>query len=125
MSPLLAQSRHWVVHCTCLLSGVKRTCRFSTHMSAFDPKRTFNSHWLCFGVRPRRLRCTIVGPAQMKWCCSRVGVVRFRHHLARVSTQPEERKNSYNDDNQSNQINNIVHTSLPKLLVQTDHRVEF
>ena len=23
------------------LSGVKRTCRFALHMSAFDPKRTF------------------------------------------------------------------------------------
>jgi hypothetical protein len=31
----------------------------------------------------------------------------------RVSTQPEERKNGHNDDNQSDQINNIVHTSLP------------
>src|SRR5262249_20848579 len=28
------------VCCICLLSGVKRTCRFALHMSAFDPKRT-------------------------------------------------------------------------------------
>jgi hypothetical protein len=27
----------------CLLSGVKRTCRFALHMSALDPKRTFVS----------------------------------------------------------------------------------
>ena len=38
--------RYWhladmrLVHCTCPLSGVKRTCRFALHMSAFDPKRT-------------------------------------------------------------------------------------
>src|SRR5262245_8181697 len=40
MSPLLAQSGHWVVHCTCPLLGVKRTWRFAAHMSPFDPKRT-------------------------------------------------------------------------------------
>ena len=28
------------MHCTCLLLGVKRTCRFALQMSAFDPKRT-------------------------------------------------------------------------------------
>ena len=39
--PLLAQSGHRLVHCTCPLSGAKRTCRFALHMSAFDPKRTF------------------------------------------------------------------------------------
>jgi hypothetical protein len=38
--PLLAQSGHALMHCTCLLSGVKRTCPFALHMSAFDPKRT-------------------------------------------------------------------------------------
>src|SRR5215831_12351153 len=38
--PLLAQSRHSELHCTCLLLGVKRTCRCAPHMSAFDPKRT-------------------------------------------------------------------------------------
>ena len=38
--PLLAQSGHRLVHCTCPLSGVKRTCRVALHMSAFDPKRT-------------------------------------------------------------------------------------
>jgi hypothetical protein len=41
MSPLLAQSRHGRVHCTCQLSGVKRTCLFASHMSAYDPKRKF------------------------------------------------------------------------------------
>ena len=28
------------LHCTCPLSGVKRTCLFALHMSAYDPKRT-------------------------------------------------------------------------------------
>jgi hypothetical protein len=36
--PLLAQSGHRVLHCTCLLSGAKRTRRFALHMSAFDFK---------------------------------------------------------------------------------------
>src|SRR5262245_45514980 len=40
-SPLLALSGHGLLHCTCLLSGVKRTWLFARHMSAFDPKRTF------------------------------------------------------------------------------------
>ena len=34
--PLLAQSGHTELHCTCPLSGVKRTCRFALQMSAFD-----------------------------------------------------------------------------------------
>ncbi len=38
--PLLAQSGHPYLQRTCPLSGVKRTCRFALHMSAFDPKRT-------------------------------------------------------------------------------------
>ena len=41
--PLLAQSGHELVQRTCPLSGVKRTCPFAAHMSAFDPKRIFNS----------------------------------------------------------------------------------
>jgi len=36
----VALSGHTELHCTCLLSGVKRTCRFALQMSAFDPKRT-------------------------------------------------------------------------------------
>src|SRR5262245_22764782 len=36
--PLLALSRHGLMHCTCPLSGVKRTCLYALHMSAFDPK---------------------------------------------------------------------------------------
>src|SRR5262249_19026848 len=44
MSPLLAQSGHFYLHRKCPLSGVKRTCPFALHMSAFDPKRT--SEWL-------------------------------------------------------------------------------
>src|SRR5262245_45757940 len=38
--PRLAQTRHALVHRTCLLSGVKRTCPSALQMSAFDPKRT-------------------------------------------------------------------------------------
>ena len=38
--PLLAQSGHAELHCTCPLLWVKRTCLFGPHMSAFDPKRT-------------------------------------------------------------------------------------
>src|SRR5262245_51168557 len=38
--PLLAQSGHCSLQRTCLLLGVKRTCRFALQMSAFDPKRT-------------------------------------------------------------------------------------
>src|SRR5262249_45033937 len=38
--PLLAHSRHRLLHCACPLPGVKRTCRFALHMSAYDPKRT-------------------------------------------------------------------------------------
>src|SRR5262245_10512629 len=41
--PLLAQSRHGLVHRTCPLSGVKRTWRFVLRMSAYDPKRTLRS----------------------------------------------------------------------------------
>src|SRR5262249_31051384 len=40
MSPLLAQSRHELVRCTCPLSGVERTCVVAMHESATDPKRT-------------------------------------------------------------------------------------
>jgi hypothetical protein len=40
MSPLLAQSRHELVHRTCPLSGVKRTSLGHRRMSALDPKRT-------------------------------------------------------------------------------------
>src|SRR5262249_15041415 len=38
--PLLAQSRHEIVHRTCLLSGAKRTSLIAPQMSASDPKRT-------------------------------------------------------------------------------------
>ena len=34
--PLLAQSGHTELHCTCPLSGVKRTCHFALQMSAYD-----------------------------------------------------------------------------------------
>ena len=36
----IGTSGHAELRCTCLLSGVKRTCRFALQMSAFDPKRT-------------------------------------------------------------------------------------
>jgi hypothetical protein len=31
------------LHRECPLSGVKRTCAFALHMSAYDPKRTFST----------------------------------------------------------------------------------
>jgi hypothetical protein len=37
--PLLAQSGHPWLHCTCPLLGVKRTCLFAPQVSAFDPER--------------------------------------------------------------------------------------
>src|SRR5262245_54554226 len=52
--PLLAQSRRERVHCTCPLSGVKRTCRFALQMSAFDPKRTWRGHWNLRKIGHRR-----------------------------------------------------------------------
>ena len=39
--PLLAQSGHTELRCTCPLLGVKRTWAVALQMSAFDPKRTF------------------------------------------------------------------------------------
>src|SRR6516165_7919067 len=36
MSPLLAQSAHELVRCTCPLLGVKRTCLFALQMPAYD-----------------------------------------------------------------------------------------
>ena len=41
--PLLAQSGHTELHCTCPLLGVKRTWAGAVQMSAFDPKRTSHS----------------------------------------------------------------------------------
>jgi hypothetical protein len=40
LCPLLAQSRHAELRCKCPLLGVKRTCHFALHMSAYDPKQT-------------------------------------------------------------------------------------
>ena len=42
----MAQSGHTALHCTCPLSGVKRTSPSALHMSAFDPKRTSRSRRL-------------------------------------------------------------------------------
>ena len=39
--PLLAQSGHTELHCTCPLLGVKQTSPSALHISAFDPKRTW------------------------------------------------------------------------------------
>ena len=39
--PLLAQSGHELLHCTCPLLGAKRTCLFAPQMSAYDPERRF------------------------------------------------------------------------------------
>ena len=42
-SALLAQSGHSIMSHLVSLSGVKRTCPFALHMSAFDPKRTLTA----------------------------------------------------------------------------------
>src|SRR5215468_12710123 len=47
--PLLAQSGHSLLRCTCPLLG--RTCSFALHMSASDPKRTLAD------LRVRRFQC--------------------------------------------------------------------
>jgi hypothetical protein len=41
MSPLVAQSRHLDRADECPLPGVKRTSKFKSVTSAFDPKRTW------------------------------------------------------------------------------------
>src|SRR6516165_7762514 len=46
--PLLAQSGHSTTEFRCPLLGVKRTCKVSGSMSAFDPKRT----WAAESQRP-------------------------------------------------------------------------
>ena len=40
MSAIGTKRTYELVHCTCLLLGVKRTCHFALQMSAYDPKRT-------------------------------------------------------------------------------------
>src|SRR5262249_38508442 len=47
-----ALSGHARVHCKCPLLGVKRTCLFALHMSAYDPKRTLPGYPL--RTHPRR-----------------------------------------------------------------------
>jgi len=59
--PLLAQSGHALVRCTCPLLGVKRTYRFALHMSAFDPKRTFGEA-IVIGLSGR-MRTTLLSVA--------------------------------------------------------------
>ena len=51
--PLLAQSGHAELHCTCPLSGAKRTWLLAVRMSAFDPKRTLSSVSSGCGLDPR------------------------------------------------------------------------
>src|SRR5262245_39640762 len=82
MSPLLAQSGHPQMHCTCLLLGVKRTCRLHCEMFAYDPKRicTFIPRFSlprfyaqsCLLVSPNDLPETLAGA---QTCCSVVVLV--------------------------------------------------
>ena len=44
--PLLALSRHQLLHRTCSLLGAKRTSLPHRKMSAYDPKRTFGGLYL-------------------------------------------------------------------------------
>ena len=49
--PLLAQSRHELVYCTCPLSGVKRTC-LATGLSAWS-KAAVGENGAAFGLAKR------------------------------------------------------------------------
>src|SRR5262245_28693231 len=48
MSPLLAQSRHGLLHCKCPLLGAKRTSRLTSFISASDLEETS-----CHGAKAR------------------------------------------------------------------------
>src|SRR5262249_34307250 len=74
--PFLAQSGHPLVHCTCLLSGVKRTCRFAVQMSAFDPKRTWVARIVAMQLNPDPI------PSVANPCCNRVTPSIFRRGLS-------------------------------------------
>ena len=50
--PLLAQSGHRLVHRTCPLLGVKRTCFGRHEMPAYDPVRTLRS-WALLAMSAR------------------------------------------------------------------------
>ena len=103
--PLLAQSEHLLLHRTCLLSGVKRTCHFALHLSACDPKR--NRHvppwfgtWL---LRLQSLRQNVisdwaaasgVGSARSVVACllvTRLGLTALKQRKANESKQRRSR----------------------------------
>src|SRR5690348_9197069 len=77
--PLLAKSGHALVHCKCLLSGVKRTWRFALQTSAYDPKRTSTAKQWFFvndlAVRTSHdktlIRCHRFIPREVAGDCSR------------------------------------------------------
>jgi hypothetical protein len=61
----MALSGHAELHCTCPLSGVKRTCRIALQISAYDPKRTLGRAILHSPTRRKVLgfsHCTRRGP---------------------------------------------------------------
>ena len=71
----------------CPLSGVKRTCLFAPHMSAFDPKRTFQhgtaAKW------PKRKTPTVDVPMSRKDAVNETDVFfRDRFELAKIYRIP-------------------------------------
>ena len=67
LQPAITPKFDWDTHkfrcAQCPLLGVKRTCSFALQMSAFDPKRTFQSGRLMFVLDERRVdsRCRNCG----------------------------------------------------------------
>ena len=55
MMSAFGTKRTCFVRCTCPLLGVKRTCHFALHMSAYDPKRTLAK----IGLRLRYVWCPL------------------------------------------------------------------
>ena len=62
LQPAITPKFDWDTHkfrcAQCPLLGVKRTCSFALQMSAFDPKRTFQSGRLMFVLDERRADCS-------------------------------------------------------------------
>ena len=76
----MARSRHSELHCTCPLSGVKRTCPFALQMSAFDPKRTSGPAQHALLLRPNLLGFEPTGVVlswEMVLCAGEISSILF------------------------------------------------